>query len=77
MTAIEKYVENIIYNLINTVNQTSVKKTASIIPQIENYLHEHIYEDISLVSIARIFYISPIYLSQLFKKETGYLYIVR
>lgn len=75
LEAIEKYVENIIYNLINTVNQTSVKKTASIIPQIENYLHEHIYEDISLVSIARIFYISPIYLSQLFKKETGYLYI--
>lgn len=73
--SIAKYVENVIYNLINTVKNTNTKKTASIIPQVENYLHDHIFEDLSLISVAQLFYISPIYLSQLFKKETGQLYI--
>ena len=73
--AIKKYVENVIYNLINMIKDTSFKKSAGMIPPVENYLHDHIYEDLSLISVAQQFYLSPIYLSQLFKKETGQSYI--
>lgn len=72
---LSKYIENIIYNIINTVKNEEFKKPSGIIPAVENYLYEHIYEDLSLLSVSQLFYISPIYLSQLFKKETGQLYI--
>lgn len=72
---IAKYTENVVYNLISKIKNTDTKKPAGIISQIENYLYDHVYEDLSLISIAQLFYLSPIYLSQLFKKETGQLYI--
>lgn len=72
---IARYVENVVYNLISTVSESDLKKAGGVIAQVENYIHDHICEDLSLMSIARMFYISPIYLSRLFKKETGRLYI--
>lgn len=71
----QKYVTNIIYNLITVSQNVDIKKTPSIISQIENYLNGHVKDDLSLVTVSQLFYLSPIYLSQLFKKETGELYI--
>ena len=39
---------------------------------ITNYIHTHYSDDISLGSLADIFYISPYYLSHQFKDVTGY-----
>jgi len=37
-----------------------------------SYIHEHFAEDFSLDDVARFAYLSPGYLSRLFKSETGY-----
>lgn len=42
-----------------------------IIKNIQNYINEHINEDLSLVRLSELVYLNPIYLSRLYKKETG------
>lgn len=72
---LEKYAQNMIYNLINNNNDTEIAKPTELISRVENYLHENYLEDLSLMHVAQVFYISPIYLSQAFKKQTGQLYL--
>lgn len=49
------------------------------IEEIKKYITENISQDLTLESISKIFFISPVYLSQLFKKEShqGYLDFVQ
>lgn len=54
----------------------SKPKEPSVIQRIKEYINSHIYDDLSLVSVARSFHFSTVYLSQLFKKETGELFTV-
>jgi two-component system response regulator YesN len=42
--------------------------------RIISYLHEHITENISLKTLAGEFFLHPVYISQLFKQETGMNY---
>ncbi|REE66654.1 AraC-like DNA-binding protein [Paenibacillus taihuensis] len=37
----------------------------------QNYIYEHLYEDIPLDTLAELVDLHPSYLSRLFKKETG------
>uniref|UniRef100_UPI0040567170 response regulator transcription factor n=1 Tax=Agathobacter sp. TaxID=2021311 RepID=UPI0040567170 len=43
----------------------------SLVNQIKKYVQEHIYEDVSLESVANEVFLSAPYLSSLFKKQTG------
>lgn len=72
---LEKYVENLVYNLINSCRETQISKPGELVSQVENYINSHYLEDLSLMIIAQMFYVSPIYLSQIFKKQTGTLFI--
>ena len=74
-TELEKYVENFVYNLINSCKETQISKPRELVSQVENYINSHYLDDLSLVIIAQMFYVSPIYLSQIFKKQTGTLFI--
>lgn len=47
------------------------KKSCGIIYEIEKYVHRNYKNEISLKSISEIFYINPVYLGQLFKKNFG------
>ena len=71
----EKYVENVVYGLVSSVQSDDYQKPTELITQIENYVNAHPYEDLTLSAVAQIFYVSPVYLSQVFKKQTGKLYI--
>lgn len=71
---LEKYVENTVYSFINTIHTDIYKHPVELITKIENHINSHPYEDLTLTTVAQLFYISPIYLSQIFKKETGELY---
>ncbi|MEI7027940.1 helix-turn-helix domain-containing protein [Paenibacillus sp. y28] len=42
------------------------------ISEIAAYMHEHFREDISLQEVAKLFYVSPSYLSRIFKRITGF-----
>ncbi|WP_251388041.1 response regulator transcription factor [Mediterraneibacter agrestimuris] len=72
---LEKYTENMVYSLINNNRDVEIAKPTELIQRVENYINENYLEDLSLMNIARVFYISPIYLSQTFKKQTGQLYL--
>jgi two-component system, response regulator YesN len=72
---LEKYVMNVVYSILNKRPELEIKKPNHIISQIENYINSHYLEDLSLITISQMFYISPIYLSQAFKKQTGQLYL--
>lgn len=72
---LEKYAQNMIYNLINSNNDAEITRPTELISKVENYVNENYLEDLSLMHVAQVFYISPIYLSQAFKKQTGQLYL--
>jgi two-component system response regulator YesN len=46
-------------------------KSSNIINQIKNYIDKKYSEDLSIKSIAGVFYLSPAYLGRLFKNNTG------
>lgn len=47
------------------------KNNSVVVEKIKNYIQEHIYQDISREEIANYVYLNPVYISRLFKKETG------
>lgn len=51
--------------------EKEVKKSASLIDKINQYIHEHYTEDIGRNQIAAEFYLTPEYLAKLYKKRTG------
>lgn len=72
---LEKYTENIVYHLISSHQGEELARPKNLISQIEEYISQNPLEDLSLIKVANEFYISPIYLSQTFKKQTGQLYL--
>ncbi len=72
---IAAYVENVVFTLINGIQRAEAPKTSELMVRVQEYLREHVFEDISLVTVAQVFFMSPIYLSRRFKKETGLLYV--
>ncbi len=54
--------------LINTLKN---KKSKDIIYEVKEYVKKNFYHDIKLQKVARLFYINPVYLGKLFKKNTG------
>ncbi|SFS02083.1 response regulator transcription factor [Anaeromicropila populeti] len=48
-----------------------VTKSVTVIDKINNYIHQHYSENIGRNDIAKKFYLSPEYLSKLYKKRTG------
>ena len=72
---LKKYAENTIYNLISSHRDTPVSKPTELISKVENYINKNYLQDLSLVNTAQMFHISPIHLSQTFKKQTGQLYL--
>ena len=52
---LEKYVENLVYNLINSCRETQIIKPGELVSQVENYINSHYLEDLSLMIIAQMF----------------------
>ncbi|SCY79305.1 response regulator transcription factor [Alkaliphilus peptidifermentans] len=60
----------IIEDLIDELAETKSCKNPIIIEEIKKYIHQHYMEDLSLDSVAKLFYFNPAYLSNLFKTST-------
>ncbi|MCY8027840.1 AraC family transcriptional regulator [Bacillus sonorensis] len=64
-----------IYRALKNGGQTEVKQLHPMnekISEIASYIHDHYHETITLNGLAERFYISPSYLSRVFKKVTGF-----
>lgn len=68
---IQLFTENILYEFADRVAKTKRDHFSRPIFQCRNYIYKHIYEPLTLQSIADHLSISPKYLSNLFKKEVG------
>jgi len=53
------------------INSLKSCSSDAVISQIKNYIDSNYFEDLSLISIGRIFYLTPAYLGQLFKNTQG------
>ncbi|WP_070000385.1 response regulator [Cellulosilyticum sp. I15G10I2] len=70
-TDIEKYVINTISEFCQLMYNENGNRLNDTISQIIHYLEEHYSdEDLSLTSLAKVFFINPSYLSRIFKKAT-------
>lgn len=68
---IHLFTENILYEFASRVEKAKRENHSRPIFQCKNYIYKHIYEPLSLQSIAEHLNMSPKYLSNLFKKEVG------
>lgn len=57
--------------IFESLSAKSQAETISTIRRIKSYVHAHVSEDISLESLSEVVYLTPNYISTLFKRETG------
>ncbi len=60
--------------LLPDVYETASRRSTAEIVRVQNYIHEHYAEDISLKTLAEVACVSPHYFSAYFKGETGQNY---
>ncbi|MNC54176.1 Arabinose operon regulatory protein [compost metagenome] len=60
-----------LYAFTDRVHANKDKSQSRIIAVCNNYIFDHIFERISVHTLARLVQLHPVYLSQLYKKETG------
>ncbi len=66
----QEHLEQIIQTAIRHIE--SVKHEKSVVGEVKKYIDEHLEEDLSRNSLARLVYLNPGYLARLFRNETGY-----
>ncbi|MCM3699771.1 helix-turn-helix domain-containing protein [Paenibacillus macerans] len=72
---LEKWMIQVIRCIIVFKVEHNVPKKKDIIAEIKEYVSQHYNDPITLAELASRFFISPYYLSQLFKQKTGDTYI--
>jgi two-component system response regulator YesN len=73
MDQLRNYIISIVDNSIECFNSENIK-LSPVIKQVLSYINKHYNEDVCLKKLGSVFNISPVYLGQLFKKETGELF---
>lgn len=60
--------------VLQIYSETAVveKNHTDVVAVVKDYIHSHIYEDLTRETLASIVYLNADYLSHIFKKETGY-----
>lgn len=67
-------INEIIVDVLRKTSPKSYHINSSVIHEIVNYLHEHYFENVALVNVAKIFSLTPNYCGHLFKKNMGITY---
>lgn len=67
--------KSVINGVMAYLNQTNYKSVSKVLNEVKEYVNRHLGEDISLETVAQRVYMHPMYLSKLFKKETGVNFI--
>ncbi|MDO5574536.1 MAG: response regulator [bacterium] len=72
---VDQYADYIILNIINRQRMEESGVMHGTIKDLLQYIQEHYHEDISLNELAERVKMNPVYLSSLFKEETGISYV--
>lgn len=66
------FVTQYLQQLIEKIMQMDEAKLAGeLIDRIKDYIQEHFAENLTLAVLSEVFFVSPVYLSRLFKRKTG------
>ncbi|WP_010291199.1 helix-turn-helix domain-containing protein [Kurthia massiliensis] len=63
--------DGLLFALIDRMNENKVSIHSKSVNMCKNYIFNHIFEHITIQELADLVHLNPVYLSQLFKKETG------
>lgn len=73
---IQQYLKELTNHVIEQIHQLKHSKIRSTMEEVRAYMETNSHcEDISLASVAKVFYMNPSYLSRTFKKEMGQSFI--
>ncbi|HEX2925021.1 MAG TPA: response regulator transcription factor [Ruminiclostridium sp.] len=70
---LKKYIQDAAFTAISLVSPVHVRMSP-VIRQALNYVNTHYHEEIGLKALGQMLKINPVYLGQLFQKETGELF---
>lgn len=62
--------DGLLFALIDRMNENKVSMHSKPVNMCKNYIFNHIFEPITIQELADLVHLNPVYLSQLFKKET-------
>ncbi|MFP7493900.1 helix-turn-helix domain-containing protein [Terribacillus saccharophilus] len=68
---IQLIVNDHFYSLIDQIRDNKSSSFSKAVQICQNYIFNHIFEPIQITDLAEIVHLNPVYLSQLFKKETS------
>ena len=71
-----KDIKDIFYDMVAdycfAISEFNIKHHSALVGKVINYINSNLQENLSVNEIANQFYVSPTYLSRVFKKETGF-----
>ncbi len=71
-----KDIRDIFYEMIIdycfAISEFNIKHYSALVGKVINYINSNLQNNLSVNEIANLFYVSPTYLSRVFKKETGF-----
>ncbi|HHW00253.1 MAG TPA: response regulator [Clostridiaceae bacterium] len=71
ISGLERWTLDTIQRILNNLNDRRQKESIDIIQDIKNYIEANYHEDINLIQLSQKYYMNHIYLSRLFKSQTG------
>lgn len=71
LQAISKVMTEAVFAFTERVSKVKEQQYSSTITACQHYISDHLYDDITLEQLAKLTYLSPNYLSSLFKKKVG------
>jgi len=75
LDSLENWMIQVMRGILAFKREHHIPKKKNLIAEIKEYVSKHYQESITLADLAARFYLSPIYLSQLFKQKTGDTYL--
>lgn len=63
--------DDLLFSLVDRMNENRENTHSKAVNVCKNYIFNHIFEQISIKDLADLVHLNPVYLSQLFKKETN------
>lgn len=57
--------------ILNVPKSSDIDRNAELVTRLHTYIEEHIGEDLSLVALGEAVYLSPVYLSRIYKQISG------
>lgn len=67
----KEWLNKVINDSCRYLKDIKVSRPKSIVTEVMDYIRQNYYKDLTLKHLAEMFYLNPLYLGQVFKKDTG------